>query len=259
MLKKLNAAQVQGTVAENALYCFDSKVAQPLLPVKNRLFHPTKAFALLLLLLLGGSIDLKGQNGVNRDVTEYGFEITAPEVILNAGETAMITIEVGTPSTPVYDAMEFSIDLDLGDQAVLPQSNDLYDDLSWFFTSSPANLQLTTDEANHSVTVTGDNSPYESGYGVLFQIEVEATTDGTNASDLIQDGGGMILVDEIGFKTRPVNPVFDTDAEPSLSASLSDGEIADKIMDARKLTDGIYNVVVLFADGIQKVKKILKQ
>ncbi len=210
-------------------------------------------------------------------------------MILDSGESAIFTIVVGTSETPVDNALEFEIDLNLGDHAELPQSSALSFDDSWFFPDPPPfSSQFNTHAGDHSATISGTQSPGISGHGNLFQIKLTSTVNGVEASNLIQDGGGMIMIDEVGFKMNPFsnseeivsvkiypNPcaekvqfnwgtnlpteVIFLDMKGQTVARLSSLDIKNGTFTTRNFPPGIYHVVVKDSSGNQTIKKLLKR
>lgn len=289
MKTKLNVVQVQGTQANYALFTLNTNASKRFSITFHRSLRPIGRFWAVLFLMAISTISMKAQGGVNRSVSNYGFEISAPEGTLDSGESATITILVGSSSTPVNDALGFEIDLELGDHAIMPQASNVSYDGSWFFTGSPPyNDQFSTNSVEHSVTVSGTQSPAVSGYGTLFKIELTANVDNVEASSLVQDGGGMILVDEAGFKTAPSilekeKPDFELYPNPSSDvvnfrwegsqpeavyiydlqgkqvANLNPSEIQNGSYSIGDLLDGIYQVIVQGRDGIRKIKKLFKR
>ncbi|MEM7040764.1 MAG: T9SS type A sorting domain-containing protein, partial [Bacteroidota bacterium] len=207
------------------------------------------------------------------------FQIIAPGTVLNEGESATIQISVGTEETPVAQGMGFEIELEIGEDANFPTAPNLGFGNSWFFGAGTPYTSLALDEGNRTLTLVGNQSSGQSGFGTLFEITLEAQVNGVKAADLVADGGGWIIVDNIGFRTMatenfatntapdPVlypNPCtdhvnFTWNGVPPRRVSLYDalgnrvGNMSPNQMSARQypteqLATGLYHVVLEYAN-----------
>lgn len=152
------------------------------------------------LVLVGGLLlgrTAFSQTTVSRDLSQYGLVITAPDTLLMAGETAVLSIST---STAITDATEIAVALNLGANTVKSgiRAVDVSD--SWCYTETPS--QGVTRQV---LRVTGQCDPAISGSGELFQITLEAAGDSVAAARLIDGGGGHVLIitEDSGFKRVP--------------------------------------------------------
>lgn len=201
MTNQMNVANAQGAGAaqETLMPNFEQNIA-----FKGRKktpqFFVKPLFSLLLLILFCGN-GAKAQNVDTLMVSTMGFSITGPNQILNQGETVTLDINLGTNATPVEFAREFDIYLELSSDAVFPSSPEVLTSNSWFFAGGMGEHSVSSNSGTKTITVNGTNSNTPSGNGILFQITLEAAGDGIYTTDLIADGGGLIMIDDLAFKT----------------------------------------------------------
>ena len=166
----------------------------------NESLRQSGRLLLLALTILLNTIHLNAQPYDTLDASTVHFEIIAPNVTLNQGETATINIEVGTASAPVNYAVEFDVELELGDDATFT-SNPGYDlSSSWFYPLGNLDTTQSSNATARTVSLQGIRSSNVSGHGILFQVTLEADRDGVEASDLVSGGGIHVLVEDLGFK-----------------------------------------------------------
>lgn len=164
----------------------------------NRHVRAWKAVLLGGLLLLFGWRIAKGQDTVKVNLADYGFYLSVPDTLLDTGES--VTVEVG--STESCTAVtELWVDLELG--AAAAQSPVPNPDLrgSWAF-GSAAQTQLQSG----ILRINQNLAPPQTGSGKLFSLELVSTQDNVPAAALLSasGGGAMVIIDDIGYKQRPV-------------------------------------------------------
>ena len=165
---------------------------------KNRVIP----LVIFLVLLFGG---VQAQSYSSLDVAQHDFKIIAPSGTLQAGETATFFIELGTSASPVSDAVAFDIELEIGAGAEFPAPGKMNINDSWVVNPTHANTQEIRKPAQrklrlHAVRTDGNS---QSGYGELFHIQLKAQVSGISADKLISSGGGLIIVEDIGYKQTP--------------------------------------------------------
>lgn len=142
---------------------------------------------------------LLGQGYDTLDLTGSSFQIVAPQVTLDQGETVTVDIITGE----VIQAYEVDGYLELGTGAVFPNEPEVSLVNSWFFTDTAVPLTLGANAITRRLTFQGTSATPQSGNGILFQVTLEANEDGVSASDLVAGGGCLVVVDDLGF-----NPVL---------------------------------------------------
>ena len=198
MLQQISVATAQGAGATTASFMPNSpkpEIGHSPNSARISLFRHLLTLACFLLLTSSTGFS---QEIVNQPLSQYGFEITAPDQLLQAGETATFDVQL---HLPIQDAIEFSVALELGPAAAPPHASNLGFSATWFPAGTPV-LTLQPDQVEALI----QPSPAVSGSGILFQITLEATQNNVPARDLIATGGGHVLVviEDVGFKQAPV-------------------------------------------------------
>ncbi len=171
-------------------------------------FVTCKAFIrqIVLLLLCGAAIfsPLLAQDTLQYDLADLGFEIVAPNVRLDSGETATFSVRT---TEAVKDAIAYRVALGLGASTAEPARGDFDFADAWFPAGTP---QLSW--GGGEVVVDATTAVPTTGSGPLFQLTLESNADNVPAAQLIAGGGGhvLIVIEDIGFKQAPA-PKTDTD------------------------------------------------
>jgi hypothetical protein len=171
---------------------------------ENRLLDAKNLFFYLLILCGLFTNVAKAQYNDTLNIHDLGFQINAPNVILNQGETATLEIVLGSSAVPINDAIGFDIELELGENAVFPTQPEFLLDGSWFFPSASGDTIQHANASNGTIGLQGSQTSGQTGHGRVFRIVLEASEDGVQAADLIAAAGGIVLVEDLGFKRAPI-------------------------------------------------------
>lgn len=152
-----------------------------------------------------GSLPCWGQNYDTLAVTDCNFQILAPNRVLEKGEAVDLTLVVGNRNNPVYHAIAMDLTLKYDVGAVFPGAAPVGLNNSWFFDSGTRNPTTYLHSGTQSVQLVGLRSTSKTGYGTVFTLTVVAGLAGTPANQLIKAGGGIIVVEDLGFKQFPTS------------------------------------------------------
>lgn len=290
MIQNPSAVAAQGAVAVQApVRTFFNAFAQSFAK-QNRRSRPFRPLLLLLVVTEIFATDTNAQSPDTLTIQTLGYQISAPNVTLNAGETATLELEAGTSTDPVSNAYSFSIDLELGEDAAFPTEDDVTFDGSWFFSGVTPVTSVSLNAGNHSLTVEGSRTTAQTGSGKVFQIKLKAARSGIHAADLIKTAGGIITVEDAGFKRSPTagtltantaladcypNPFKDKlyfdwhgsrpekvllyDLSGNIVQTLSQDDIETGKVLTNKLKPGLYLVVIQYKPQTQCIKKVFKK
>lgn len=276
MKQHLFAASVITTDAEQIRLAFRNScsLATPL--TRNSSSRAVGRFFILsLLFILFGMVGYTQNNG-DVSVDKYGFYILAPNKILTAGETVTLGIAVGSATRPLEKAKAFNLELNLAGASKIPAGADLDFSNSWFDNSTSIANGLVFSATETTLKLQASSAAVKDGHGLLFEITLKANKSGVNANALIQSGGGLITIEDIGFRKIPPtleeesslvvypNPCQDRlymdwkgrsptsvqcrDAQGKDVALLSQAQILKGEWDVSNLPKGIYIMVIQFPD-----------
>lgn len=247
----------------------------------------TRIFGLVVLIANLGCLasSIFAQSYDTLDVSLYNFQITAPTGNLNQGESATFYIHIGTESEPVSNAVGFDIELTLGTDASFPTDPDFDLSNSWLLPSGADTTEFRdADEGTVRLLADRNDSETATGHGELFAFTVQSNANGVPAASLVTGGGGLIMVDNVGYKTAPQaesvfssNPVlypnpcqarlkFDwKGGKPlkmhlvSMTGQLIEVPVSDMdagVMEVSNLPSGMYQAVLQYPEG-QQVRKVM--
>lgn len=285
MKDQFSAAAVQGTAALQGTYArFTGLFASRVHAETKALGKLLPIFAFLCLFLFSGFHTI-AQNYDTLSVHDAGFQIIAPNQTMTAGQSATLVISLGDANTPVGGAVAFDIELEL-DKAEFPSSPNFGLSNSWFFTSGSPDTSHVLDASRSSIRLLGERSVGVTGHGNLFEVTLTATASGISAGDMIRQGNGIIMVEDIGFRlaASTVEPVesglrlypnpcrnrlrLDLRGEApervtlhnvkgNLATELSGADFEKREFDTSRLPRGIYIATIFYKDGRRKVQKLL--
>lgn len=199
-MKLQNAAvDAQGVFAARENYALTLANDAPVVTSQSNLSRHWRWFLAFSCLCLCTTCGVLCQNYDTLDVVGAGFQIIAPQVTLDQGET--VTLDIRTDE--VIQAHSVEVYLELGADAVFPSEPEVDLSNSWFFSGGAGSPSIGTNAIARRLTVDGSSSDPQSGNGTLFQVTLEADEDGTEAGDLVAGGGCLVVVDDLGF-----NPVL---------------------------------------------------
>lgn len=164
-----------------------------------------KSLFLLTGLLCGFVGSGWAQTTTSLNVATQDFKILSPAGTLQAGESATYYIKLGSAAKPVSDAVAFDIELTLGAAAALPAPGKTSLSHCWIMAPTAANSRELASPAKHTLRLRAERTDGlgQTGYGELFRIELTSTVNGIPAEKLISSGGGLIIVEDIGYKRNP--------------------------------------------------------
>jgi hypothetical protein len=231
--------------------------------------------------------------GMAQGVTEIeanaaGLNVVAPAIVLSPGEAATLSVEIGTVSSPVVNAVGFSLFFELHDGVQNPVFADLDFSNSWLVDQSTAEVSMEFNATTRILHVQVAGLPPVTGNGTLFEISLTSLENNLAASAMTTDGGGFVTVEDIGFKVAPgsdlsesggpllyPNPCLGTlyfdwqgnpptellfvDARGQIVASMSKTKLAHNSLDISGLSSGLYHAVVRYSDQSIHRKTIILQ
>ncbi|MCB9234620.1 MAG: T9SS type A sorting domain-containing protein [Bacteroidia bacterium] len=270
-----------------------SLAGAPCAPAKSSSVAQIIAFApaikrsvfLFLAISLIRSISL-AQSPDTLDVSEFAFQVWTRAGVLNAGDTATFFIELGTAAETADDVVGFEINLTPGSSAEFPEEPNFELENSWLCSPAQAVTQTTSDQEENSIKFNVHRNDWtgQTGYGELFRIDLVCTQDNTPAENLVAGGGGMVLIDNIGFKhlemtpEKPLATLFPNPCSSTLhfswgmdlpqrvdlvdmngnSRPVSMNSIVSGNFEVAGMKEGIYQVVVQFERAREVHRLVIK-
>lgn len=174
------------------------------------------------LALLTGCLQLSAQSTQEIDLAEFDYAVTVSGGMLNANETATVTLTLGNEGAPLSDVVAIRLELTLSDNAYLPPSS-LQASVqgSWVYDPAAYSTSLSVNTGAHSLSLTlTRSSGTADGHGFAFSFPLVVCCNGVNASSLVLSDGGVVIVDNIDM--RMADPRLGETADP-LDRSYRDG------------------------------------
>lgn len=283
-MRKFNAAAAaQGACAANGIAMPNSKGNFGLHHSQNL---PKSILRLCFLFLLGITISTMATKAQGLDTllaNDLGLYVTSESGFIESGETAILHIELGNNESVVNNAIAFSIDLKIDQDAIMSINPAVSIASSWFFDPTNANLGVAVDLSTRTITLSGFTTNAVSGFGNVLDISIEAGPDGIYANQIVNSTGGIVIIENIGFKRpqefletessvypNPFNSTLNFDwgtTTPSsvqvfnqqgiLIAKLSQDQISMGKWYAPEIPSGLYHVVIESKDS-RSTFKVLK-
>lgn len=257
-------AGVRGTLAKRA---------------KSAHAFTTLCYAALLLLATIHASSLRAQTGSTwLELSKFAWENAAPNVTLNTGDTVEIAFSLGTSSNEASEVLGVDIDVTLSPDAQCPSSVTMDTTGSWLFDDGNATISATSDCSEDLLNFLGERSDGTSrtGYGTVFRFILVSDEDGIQASELIQESGGHVLVENIEMRPgkklewavgmdmrvikRAARIAAEEVAEDLLRPLIYPNPTADKVtIDLSAYPAGLYHVAVIHPSGKKQSAKVVKQ
>ncbi|MFN8393670.1 MAG: T9SS type A sorting domain-containing protein [Bacteroidia bacterium] len=139
----------------------------------------------------------QAQNFREIDINDLGYSLDIPGVVLNAGQSVDVIINVGKANRPAHDAVGYKIWLQLSSNAQQPNTISPTATYGWLWeTGSFMGSTKTNDVYNHTYS----RLTKENGYGEVLRVQITAAVNGVWAPSLVQNVGGILIMDNIGIK-----------------------------------------------------------
>lgn len=180
-----------------SFFCFDLRFVHKL--------PRTLCAMYVFLACVGMENPLWSQNYLNLDAGEEGLSISCPSLLLNEGDTVLVDLLLGNAGSPIANAAGFEIWLELTDEVQLvplPKASpgNGWTQVNTSFDPSLGHLLVTAPVAENTI---------HSQSGKLCSLSLVATQDSVHADSLIEAFGGILIIENIGFKRHlvTVSPV----------------------------------------------------
>ena len=229
--------------------------------VSSVLFSRLSHIAIFILCCLPGLS--RAQSGTWIDVQEYDFDIHLPNGTFDTGDTVYAEIHLDSPSNGSQIFRGVDINLELSGDAALPSQFDADFAGGWLLDSTDVDSSTEVRPLTRLMEVYAErlDGVGQSGAGLVLKVPIVCDADNVQASDLVVDGGGLVLVDNVDMKTAgPQGGAVHTtvtrlDAErgPTMVSE------ATGTVDLAALPPGLYFIVETDAAGHRQVRKILKE
>lgn len=156
--------------------------------------------AMCLLLLFGIALSASmafAQNYREIDINDLGYSVDVPGVVLNAGQSVDVIVNVGKANRPAHDAVGYKIWLQVSSNAQLPNSISPSAQYGWLWEAgSYLGSAKTNDVYNHVYS----RMTKENGWGEVLRVQVTAAVNGVWAPSLVQSVGGILIMDNVNIK-----------------------------------------------------------
>ena len=149
---------------------------------------------------IGNNLAFAGQW---EDLEEGEYNIYYPSGIYHSGDTIEYTLELGDATSPFEDLSGVELQLTLSDFAIVVSGMAPDTSGSWLFEGSE--YTYSVDHSPHlgtlDILLERTDGGYETGHGNTFSFKLVCDRDNTEAAELIDSDGGIILVENIELKT----------------------------------------------------------
>lgn len=222
-----------------------------------------RSFLLLIVLFPALGACAQGQGPTWVSALEYGFDIQLPNDTLDAGDTTYAELHLDLPFHSADRLIGVDLYLELSGDAELPATFNADSSGSWVFggTEITCDTEVRPLDRELKAFVLRNDSIGQNGLGMVLRIPIVAAKDNVSAADLLVDGGGLVLVDNVDMKTNAPStpPAFTTVTRMDQAEGPAVVAEARGAIDLAALPPGLYFIVETDANGKQRIRKILKR
>ena len=140
------------------------------------------------------------QGSVILAASDFNLRVTTSDGFVDAGKPAILRIELGDNDNPVNNAIEVEIELELDAGVIFPTDPIINTGNSWFFDPENSSLTVNADSDSKTIQVIGLSNVGVSGEGNFFFFFILAGSDGIQANHMINSTGGLVIIEDIGYK-----------------------------------------------------------
>jgi hypothetical protein len=151
------------------------------------------------------------QSSSQIDVNEYGYKVTVPNVILDAGETVDIQLELGKNGEVVEHGMGFRFTIELSANADLTPSLSPSLDGSWIHESGVGLQESHGEGGNNEYVIRYDRDSPVDGSGRTLTLTLKSAVNDVSAASLLSQSGGVLVVDNLDI--RQAAPTTDSEIQ----------------------------------------------
>lgn len=160
----------------------------------------SRKFAIGLMLLCAFTLKISfgvAQNYREIDIKDIGYSLDIPGVVLNAGQSVDVIINVGKANRPAQDAIGYKIWLELSPNAQQPNAISPSAQYGWLW---EVGSSLGTNKINNVYNHNYARLTKENGWGEVLRVQVTSAVNGVWAPSLVQDLGGILILDNVNIK-----------------------------------------------------------
>lgn len=187
--------------------------------------------------------------------SEYHFSLHAPDEWVDAGDTVWVDVHIGTGLDQAIRVCVVDLYLNLTEDADMPASICIDPTDSWLFgsagTSSSHTQNYSLDRLEFKVV--RNDSTGQTGGGAILKIPVVSLSDNVLAEDLINGGGGLVLIENIDMLKTESNWV---DIHRIRMGSPQTTAAHSHLTEKQALTKGLFFIIERNDQGQTRTRKV---
>lgn len=137
----------------------------------------------------------------SQNVHNWTVTVEAPNVVLQSGQSATISILVGDAAMPVDDAVGYSLAIELDTSALASGSLKPSNADTWIESENVSISEVPPAAGSSTYTYNFSRDDQASGHGTVLQLVVKASENNTPASRLVKSVGGLMQIDNLDLRT----------------------------------------------------------
>ncbi len=167
------------------------------------------------------TLGLSAQSYTEMDLSDFTYAVIGSEGMLDAGDTATYTVTLGDVNSPANDVIGLRLDLTLDKDALVPYGAGLSVNGSWCLDPTNLYTEVVPDASHHlSLLLRSADYSSQSGAGMVFTFRLIANASGFSAADLIDQEGGIVIVENIDVRLAAPQPNMENADAPNAAQYL---------------------------------------
>jgi hypothetical protein len=235
-------------------------------PTTNYGVSASKSITLLLVFIfLHLFATLAAQSPGWEYLDDFSWNIESPSGYFDSGDTIEYTLRLGAAGDPAIDVLAIDLQLELEDHVTIPTNCSPNTAGSWLHDDSyyAERVQFDANARELAILTERTNFSSRNGSGLVYSFRLISGADNVLAADLITDGGGMVLVDNVEMRMAAPTPpkvvklehaTLDQTGNPRGWESLA---LPDSGDGGLHLSSGLHLLKETLSDGKVRVRKVL--
>lgn len=168
----------------------------------------TRQFLTTTFLILATTLAAMAQTYDEVPLSQFTHALSAGNATLGVGDTAWFALTLGSSADPAQDVVGVRLELAIDGTADLPVAMPVQVTGSWCLDAANLHTALDVEDTPPAISLTAraDDWSSTSGHGFALRFPLVCNTANTPANSLIDNVGGVVIVENVDAKRAAPNP-----------------------------------------------------